>query len=219
MKKLFSFWLAAILLSAGFIQPTLAVTDRVKMPVTFTKPVTFSSTVATSGAQAVGGALSVTGNATVGGTLGVTGALSLTVPLTNANIGNAAKRWVVPFSFNAGGALADSTTYRTWVVPGRAGSVKRIVLIAGTPTVGGTNTFKVLKGSSSGNTMLSAASYDPVGLTANQASAMTLTATSADLAVAASGANSGVYLEYAAGSQSTDAINVGGAVEFEADDY
>lgn len=207
MKKLFSFWLAAILLSAGFIQPTLAVTDRVKTPVTFTKPVTFSSTVAQSG------------NATIGGTLAVTGALSLTVPLTNANIGNAAKRWVVPFSFNSGGTLADSTTYRAWVVPGRAGSVKRIVLIAGTPTVGGTNTFKVLKGSSSGTTMLSAASYDPVGLTANQASAMTLTATSADLAVTASGANSGVYFEYAAGVQTTDAINVGGMVEFEADDY
>lgn len=209
----------AFVLALMAATPTWAVTERVKMPVVFTKPVTMQSTLTTTGAQTVGGAMSVTGNLAVTGTSAFTGAITATVPITNASIGNAAKRWSVPFSFAAGGTLADSTTYRTWVVPGRAGSVKRITLIAGTPTVGGTNTFKVLKGSSAGNTMLSAASFDPTGLTANQASAMTLTATSADLAVTASGANSAVYLEYAAGVQTTDAINVAGNVEFEADDY
>lgn len=138
--------------------------------------------------------------------------------LTGGSLWQQSKRFVLTNSFNGGGTLSDSTTYKAFLVPGRAGTVTRVSVMAGTAPAGGTNTVKVLKGSSSGNTMLSAASYDPTNLTDNQASTMTLTSTAADLAVTASGADSGIYVEWAAGVQSTDAATVTISVEFEPDD-
>lgn len=186
---------------------------------THTGATTQTGNLSLGGNLAVTGTSAHTGAATFGSTVAVTGAVSLTVPLTKANVGNQSKRVIYTYSVANGGTLADSTTYRGWFVPGRAGSITKISVMAGTPPVGGTNTVKVLKGSSSGNTMLSAASYDPTGLTANQAAAMTLTGTAADLAITASGANSGAYIEWAAGAQSTDAINAAVSIEFEPDDY
>lgn len=163
--------------------------------------------------------LEVTGNVTVGGTLGVTGAVTFTDPLDKASLGSQSKRVIFNVPINTGGTLADSTTYRGFVAPGRAGTVTNISVIAGTVPVGGTNTVKVLKGSSAGNTMFSAASYNPTGLTANQAAPMTLTGTATDLAITASGANSGIYVEWATGVQTTDAVNAAVSIEFEPDDY
>ncbi|MBX9570905.1 MAG: hypothetical protein K2X77_18570 [Candidatus Obscuribacterales bacterium] len=206
---------------ATSLASTLAVTGAVTLSSTLavTGAVTMASTLAVTGNGTVGGTLGVTGNATLGGTLAVTGAVTLTVPLTAANINKSAKRQVFLFRPNNGGTIADGTTYAGFINPGRAGTVTGVSVIAGTPPVGGTNTVKVLRGSSAGNTMLSAASYDPTGLTANQAAAMTLTATGADLAVAASGANSGIYVEWVAGTQSTDGVNACIAVEFEPTDF
>lgn len=184
-----------------------------------TGAVTMSSTLAVTGNTTVTGTLGVTGAATLSSTLAVTGAVTLTVPLTAANINKSAKRQVFLFNVNGGGTLADGTTYKASFVPGRAGTVTGASVFAQTPPVGGTNTVKILRGTSAGNTMLSAASYDPTGLTANQAAAMTLTATGADLAVAASGANSAIYVEWVAGTQTTDAINAVIAVEFEPTDF
>lgn len=125
------------------------------------------------------------------------------------------QRMFLAHMFADGGTLADSTVYRAFLCPGFACTVKSITMIAVQPPVGGTNTFKALKGSSAGNTMLSAASYDPTGLTANQGALMTLTSTPADLQLNASGANSGIYLEHSAGVQTTDATQVGVVVELE----
>lgn len=138
---------------------------------------------------------------------------------STAGVGGAAsasrQRMLIPHMFADGGTVADGTVYRGFLCPGFACTVKGISLIAAQPSVGGTNTFKALKGSSSGNTMLSAASYDPTGLTANQGALMSLTSTAADLQLAASGAGSGIYLEYNAGTQTTDATQVGVLVEVE----
>ena len=51
----------------------------------------------------------------------------------------------------------------------------------------GTITLAIKKTNSSGNTMLSAATYDLTSLSAHTRTAMTLTSTAADLAIAANG--------------------------------
>lgn len=196
---------------------------------TVTGATTQSGNFAVTGNETVGGTLGVTGastltgNTTVGGTLGVTGAVTLTVPLTAANIQTgSAKRQLLTYHFAsnvADGTAADSTVYRAVLFPGRAATVKNIsfgCVVA--PTVG-TDSIKVLKGSSSGNTMLSAATFDANTLTANQATAATLTATGADLTVAATGANSGIYVEYSAGSQTVDAKDLSVTIEIEPTDF
>lgn len=186
-----------------------------------TGAVTMGSTLAVTGNTTVGGTLGVTGNTTVGGTLGVTGAVTLTVPLTAANIqtGSAKRQVFVAYLSPNTGAAADGTVYRQTIFPGRAGTVTRISYGAQTAPTVGTDTIKVLKGSSSGNTMLSTATVDANGITANQVTTASLTATSADLGVAASGAGSCIYCEYSAGTQTVDAIGVTVTVEFEPTDF
>lgn len=187
----------------------------------FSMPNTFTVNGDTITIQDLGNAnlIQSAGAQTIGGVKTFSAQPVFSVPLIKSNLGNQSKRVIYCLPINGGGTLSDSTTYRGWFVPGRAGSVTKISVIAATAPIGGTNTVKVLKGSSSGNTMLSAASYDPTGLTANQAAAMTLTSTSADLALTASGASSGAYIEWATGSQTTDAINCCVQIEFEPDDY
>lgn len=185
--------------------------------------VTVGGTLGVTGAQtnasdlSVGGNAAVTGNLAVTGTSAFTGAASFTVPITQANINRAGRRQIVYFQPGAiGGTLADSTTYRSLVAPGRIATVTGVFVVAQTPPAGGTNTVRVLKGSSAGNTMLSAASYDPTALVANTVTPMTLTATGADLTITAA---QPIYVEWVSGVQTTDAINAVVGVEFEVADY
>lgn len=173
--------------------------------------------VTTTRNTSVGGALAVTGAATIGGAVTVTGALTTTTTQGKANVKSNLKRivQVVQLSPNTG-AAADSTNYSGWALFGRAGTVTAITLICDTAPTVGTDVFTAKKASASGNTMLSAASYNVNSLTANTAAAMTLTSTTADLGLTAA---QGVHLRYAAGTQTVDAINVAVAVEFEPDDY
>lgn len=140
------------------------------------------------------------------------------VRLFSGPIASGAKIERVVHVINNGADLADGTTYKALIPLGRACVVTRIGLIAQVVPVGGTNTFKVLKGSSSGNSMLAGASFDPTTLTANQMTALGLTSTVANLTLNASGANSGIYIEYAAGTQSTDASGVAVVIEFRVTD-
>lgn len=170
-----------------------------------------------TGNPAITGNVAVTGNATVSGTLGVTGAASLTVPLTAANINGANKVKIVRIPLSPiNGACADATVYRGMSFPGRACTVKKVTLGCQTPPSVGTDVIKVLKASSSGNTLLSAATFDANTLVANTASSPSLTATGADLALTAT---QGIYAEYSAGTQTVDAIGIEAEIEIELTDY
>lgn len=170
-----------------------------------------------TGNPAITGNVAVTGNATVSGTLGVTGAASLTVPLTAANINGANKVKIVRIPLSPiNGACADATVYRGMSFPGRACTVKKVTLGCQTPPSVGADVIKVLKASSSGNTLLSAATFDANTLVANTASSPSLTATGADLALTAT---QGIYAEYSAGTQTVDAIGIEAEIEIELTDY
>lgn len=172
--------------------------------ITLPDPGAAASFVMTAGAQ------------TIAGVKTFSSAPVFSSPPTKASLGKQAKRVILCKAINGGGTLADSTTYRGFLFPGRAGTVTNVVLLAGTVPIGGTNAVKILKASSAGNTMLSAATFDPTTLTNNTGAPMTLTATSADLGLTAT---QGVYIEWATGVQTTDAINATVSVEFEPDDY
>lgn len=116
----------------------------------------------------------------------------------------------------AGSVLADGTTYIGFLPFGRAGVVKRVNCLCGTAPVGGTNTVKVLEATSSGATMLSAATFDPTTLANNVITSPALTGTAADLTLTAT---QGVYLEWITGTQTTDAVNCAVAVEYEPDAF
>jgi hypothetical protein len=161
----------------------------------------------------------VTGNQTIGGTLGVTGAVTLGTPLTAANIQTgSAKRELLTWHFASNIATqtaADSTTYTALLFPGRAGTVKAITFGCITAPIGGTDTLTVKKGTG-GNTMLSAASVDATTLTDGTGTPATLTSTSADLGLTAT---QGIEVKYAAGVQTTDAVDLSVTVEFEPTDF
>ena len=110
------------------------------------------------------------------------------------------------------GAAVDATTYKQVLFPGRACVVKNITIGCIVPPAGGTCTVKVLKGTSSGNTMLNAASADATALVANTGSVRTLSATAADLALTAT---QGIYAEYVGAQSTTDAQGVVALVEIE----
>lgn len=179
---------------------------------------TTMTSITTTGNATVGGNAAVTGNATVTGTLGVTGAVSLTVPLTAANIqtGSAKRQLITAILSPNTGAAADSTVYRATLFPGRAGTVKQIVFGCQTAPTVGTDTIKVLKASSAGNTMLNAATFDANTLVANTGTVATLTATGTDLAITAL---QPIYCEYSAGAQTVDAIGLTVTIEFEPTDF
>lgn len=159
--------------------------------------------------------LTVGGNLTVAGTQNITGAVTLSTPLGGASVNNSVKRQVFHFSPNSGGTIADNTTYRAYFAPGRAGTVTKVSIIAGTVPIGGTNAIAIKKAGASGNAML-AASFDPTGLVVDTISAPALTATAADRAITAT---QGIYVEWAAGSQSTDGANASVSIEFEPADF
>jgi len=158
-------------------------------------------------------------NLDVKGTLGVTGAVTLSTPLTAANIqtGSAKRELLVAKVCPAGGAAtSNATTYFQYLYPSRAGVVKQITYSTNIDPVSGTNTIKVLKATSSGNTMLSTASVSLNGTTINTATVATLTATGADLALTA---GQPIYCEYAAGTQGAAAKDVTVTIEYEPTDF
>lgn len=181
---------------------------------------TLTGAVTHTGNETLTGNLSVSGNTTVGGTLGVTGAVTLTTPLTAANIQTgSAKRELLTYHFApnvATGTAADGTTYRALLFPCRAGTVTAAGWGCITAPIGGTSTLKILKASSSGNTMLSTATVDPTTLTNNTFTAATLTGTAADLGVTAT---QGIYVELVTGTQTTDAVDLSVTIEFEPTDF
>lgn len=134
-----------------------------------------------------------------------------TVQLLNS-VGAIPKRTTI--TFDGGALLVDGTTYATSWAPGRAIVVTKITATSAIAIVGGTNTLKVLKGTSSGNTMLSAATVDPTTFTAAVATNVALTSTGADLAIPASGTGSAVYCELVCGTMSTDGKGVSIDIEY-----
>lgn len=181
---------------------------------------THTGAVTNSGNMTVTGTLGVTGATTLSSTLAVTGAVTLTSPLTAANIqSGSAKRELLTWHFASNVAdqtAADGTTYAAMLYPGRAGTVKAAGWGCITAPIGGTSTLKILKASSSGNTMLSTATVDPTTLADNTFTAATLTGTGADLAVTAT---QGIYVELVTGTQTTDAKDLSVTVEFEPTDF
>jgi len=158
------------------------------------------------------------GNQTIAGTKTFSTPPTITGGITAANIQTgSAKRQLLRAHLSPNtGAAADATVYRAMLFPGRAGIVTRVTLGCITAPSVGTDTIKVLKASSSGNTMLNAATFDANTLTANTGTTATLTGTGADLAVTAA---QGIYCEYSAGTQTVDAIGVEATVEFEPTDF
>jgi hypothetical protein len=165
-----------------------------------------ASPVMTAGAQ------------TIAGVKTFSSAPVITGGLTAANIqtGSAKRQVLVATLSPITGAAADATVYRATLFPGRAGTVTRVTLGCQTAPSVGVDTIKVLKGSSSGNTMLNAATFDANTLVANTATNATLTSTSADLGVTAT---QPIYCEYSAGTQTVDAIGISAVIEFEPTDF
>jgi len=190
---------------------------RVKGGLTVVDGAVALPSVSTSGSITAGNGLTVTtGGLTVSAGAVSVPSITASTPIVNASIGNGAKRQILQFAVNGGASCADSTTYQCLLIPGRAGIVKAINFVAATPPVGGTDTLIVKKGSSAGNTMLSAASVDATTLVANTVLPGTLTATSADLAITAT---QPIYVSYVSGVQTTDAINMNIQIEFEPNDF
>ena len=141
--------------------------------------------------------------------------LTVTGTVTIPTSGLKRKFFTVALSPNTG-AAADSTVYRGFVFPGRAGTVKKVSIGCQVAPTVGTDTIKILKAATNGNTMLSAATYDANSLTAATSTPMTLTSTAADLSLTAT---QGIYCEYSAGSQTVDAIGIVATIEYEPSDY
>lgn len=154
----------------------------------------------------------------INGTLTVAGATTLTTPLASSNIasGRSTRNQLRAVLTPSTGAAANSTTYSDVIFPGRAGTVKAIYFGAATAPVGGTETLKVLNGTSSGATMLSTATLDATTLVSGVATVGTLTATPANLAVTATG---GIYVSFAAGTQATPAANLSVTIEYEPNSF
>lgn len=139
------------------------------------------------------------------------------IPAAKLQTGSAKRELMQAKVCPAGGAAAsNSTVYFAFLYPSRAGIVKQITYATNVDPVSGTNTIKVLKAASNGNTMLSAASVSLNGTTINTATVATLTATGADLALTA---GQPVYCEYSAGTQGAAAKDVTVTIEYEPTDF
>lgn len=153
------------------------------------------------------------------GTQTINGTKTFGTPLVAASLNNSLKRYRntwYPASNVAGSTLADGATYKGYIPLGRVSTVTGVFCVCNQVPVGGTNTVKILKASASGNTMLNAASVDPTTFTNNTVASLSLTATGADLGLTAA---EGVYVEWVAGTQSTDAVNCGVSVEYTLTDF
>jgi len=192
--------------------------SKLKNHLTVTGNLVVTGTSTHTGAVTNTGTVTNSGNVAVGGTLGVTGAVTLTTPLTAANIqtGSAKRQTIRALLAPNTSTAANATVYSQSLFFGRAGIVKAVTYATEVDPISGTNTIKVLKASSVGNTMLNAASVSLNGATANTGQVATLTATGADLAVTAT---QSVYCEYSAGTQGAAAKGVCVTVEFEPTDF
>ena len=172
----------------------------------------------TASTQAWAADIRIKQNTTFTKNLIVTGTTTLQTKLTSANIASgSAKRILLRAGLSPNVlAAADSTVYKVMLFPGVACTVKAITFGAQVAPIGGTDTLKVLKGGSAGTTMLSTATVNATTLADNTGTAATLTATPANLVLTAS---QGIYCEYSAGVQTTDAQDVSATVEIEPTDY
>lgn len=196
MSPKFHKLILAALLSVSIASPALAINTQ-----TWTKNVTTPNNITITG----------TGGLTISGSGG------LTVPagnITAAEIqSGSAKRQVMHAQLSPlTGAAANTTVYRQTLYFGRAGTVKLIKYATHIDPVSGTNTFKALKATPTGTTMLNAASISLNGTTIDTATVAPLTATGGDLALTA---GQGVYLEVSTGTQGAALQDVEATVEFE----
>lgn len=113
---------------------------------------------------------------------------------------------VIPFR-DADETLGDAFTYKGIFTPGVAAKLVQADLVFITPTGDGTNTIKINNGTSAGNTMLGAASYDfdtaGIGGAAGVVIQIPLTATAADLLITKA---QGVYVELVTGTTTVDPV-------------
>ena len=148
------------------------------------------------------GDLTVGDDVVITGDLTVTGATVIGTALAGADVNTAVSRQRAVIQIAGGSTIADGATYKQLFSVGRALTVNRILIAAAVKPAGGTNTVTIKK-NVSGNTLLNAATFDPTTITANATiQALTLTSTAADLAL---DADDTVYIEWVAGTQTTDA--------------
>lgn len=135
--------------------------------------------------------------------------------LSKSVLSEAAKR--IPLQAHFIGTIADGSTTKIVLVPGRAGVLKAADIAALVKPAGGTNTVKVEKiVAGSPTTMLSAASFDPTSITANgTAQALALSATPSALAFNAADL---IQVTWGAGTQTTDCQDACVGLELELDE-
>lgn len=112
------------------------------------------------------------------------------------------------------GTIADSGVYTVTMPVMRAGTVTAIKASIGTAIVGGTSTVAITKNGST--TLLSTATVDPTSFAANTATTLTLSGTAANLAFAAGDV---IKIVHTAGTQTTDGVGEGIAVEYATTDF
>lgn len=132
-------------------------------------------------------------------------ALKLKRPLEAAQLNRSANRDRHNMAIGTNGAaLTNSTQYKSRDGVGLAATITAIYVSLDVAPIGGTNTLRILNGSSSGNSVLAGASFDLTTLTNNSLTSIPLDATGVNLALAA---NQGLYIEWNAGVQTTAAVN------------
>ncbi|MBX9688197.1 MAG: hypothetical protein K2X27_15925 [Candidatus Obscuribacterales bacterium] len=158
------------------------------------------------------------GTQTINGTKTFSTPPSITggLPASGIQTGSAKRETQTIMLSPSTGTAANTTVYSGLLSFTKACTVKAISYGTAVDPVSGTNTLKALKGSSSGNTMLSTASVSLNGTTANTVVAATLTATGADLSIPAA---TPLYFEYSAGTQGAAAKSVFMSVEVEKNDF
>lgn len=148
--------------------------------------------------------------------------LRLIYPLQKQYVNGALKRVTEKILFNNGVTLADSTVYKGWIALPRNCTLTGLWLIMGVVPTAGVNALKVLLGSSGGATLLSGATFNPVGMAANTLVPVPLSAavpTPLYLFNTPPVLPPALYCEYDSGVQGTAAQNVGLFAEFEMDDF
>jgi hypothetical protein len=147
------------------------------------------------------------------GTQTINGTKTFGTPLVKASVNNSVKRHrlTVPV---VNGTIADGTTYTLTIPIGRACTITGAFASIGTAISGGVNTLTISK--NGGNTLLSTADVDPTTFGANATTALTLTATGADLAFVAGDC---VKIVHVAGTQGTDGVGESVTIEYEITDF
>jgi hypothetical protein len=143
-----------------------------------------------------------------------------TTKFTNVNVTglltNAGAKTIVQSVHVGSAALANGTTF-TYLIPfAHAGTITGISVAANVVPIGGTNTLTVYE-AISGNNLLSTTNFNPTTIAAaNTSQALPLTATTANLSLAA---NDGVLVTYVSGTQTTAAVAPVITVQFVPTDF